>query len=88
MSYDLEAEKCCWFAPEVAFGLSYKCIEPGQTLLDIGIGTGLSSDLFRKAGLIIHGMDISEEMLDICRDKGYENLQQHDILQLPYPYGE
>ncbi len=88
MNYDTEAEKCCWFAPELVFGLSYKFMEAGQSVLDIGIGTGLSSELFRKAGLNVHGMDISEEMLDACREKGYENLQCHDIMKTPYPYAD
>ena len=68
--YDKQAEVSGWFGPEVVFGLAYTHVHPGQTILDIGIGTGLGSVLFRKAGLKIHGMDISPEMLDTCRRKG------------------
>jgi hypothetical protein len=40
-TYDDEAEACGWFGPEVAFGLTYKYVQAGQSILDIGIGTGL-----------------------------------------------
>jgi len=62
--YDRKAEQYDWRGPEVAFGLSYAFVSPGQSLLDIGIGTGLSSILFHKARLGVHGMDLSAEMLE------------------------
>jgi predicted TPR repeat methyltransferase len=61
-------------------------VEPGQSLLDLGIGTGLASMPFRKAGLCVHGMDISQEMLDACRWKGFRYLTRHDLTSRPYPY--
>ena len=85
-AYDDEAEAIGWYGPEVAFGLAYTYVQPGQSVLDIGIGTGLGSDLFRKAGLEVHGMDISPQMLDACRSKGFEDLQLHDLRKTPYPY--
>lgn len=54
---------------EVLFGLAYEYLSAGSTVLDIGIGTGLSSYLFYKAGLKVYGIDGSEKMLDICRKK-------------------
>lgn len=84
--YDDEAEASGWYGPEVVFGLSYTYVQPGQSILDIGIGTGLGSVLFRKAGLEIHGMDISPQMLDVCRHKGFTSLQMHDLSKTPYPY--
>jgi len=36
-TYDEDAEAAGWFGPEVAFGLTYKDIQPNQSLLDIGI---------------------------------------------------
>lgn len=84
--YDSEAEASCWFGPEVLFGLTYKYLQAGETLLDIGIGTGLSSALFKKAGLEITGMDLSREMLEICRKKQLsDNLIKHDLTVMPYP---
>jgi predicted TPR repeat methyltransferase len=85
--YDEGAEASVWLAPEVAFGLAYIHVEPGQSVLDLGIGTGLGSILFHKAGLRVHGMDISKEMLDVCQRKGFTaDLQQHDLCVTPYPY--
>lgn len=84
--YDDEAEASGWYGPEVVFGLSYRYVRPGESLLDIGIGTGLGSVLFRKAGLEIHGMDISPRMLDACRNKGFTALTLHDLTRTPYPY--
>jgi SAM-dependent methyltransferase len=85
-AYDDEAEATGWHGPEVAFGLTYTYIQRGQSILDIGIGTGLGSVLFRKAGLEVYGMDVSPEMLDACRIKGFTNLKVHDLQVTPYPY--
>ena len=85
-AYDEEAEATGWYGPEVAFGLTYANVEPGQSMLDIGIGTGLGSLLFLKAGLEIHGMDISPQMLDACRSKGFSSLHLHDLSKTPYPF--
>ncbi len=84
--YDAEAEATGWHGPEVAFGLVFAFVEAGQSILDIGIGTALGSVLFRKAGLEVHGMDNSPEMLDACRQKGFASLERHDLTQTPYPY--
>jgi ubiquinone/menaquinone biosynthesis C-methylase UbiE len=85
--YDNQSREYGWFSPEILFGLSYEYIKPGQTLLDIGIGTGLSSVLFHKAGLHIFGIDGSREMLDICESKNIAvELKQHDLLEIPLPY--
>jgi SAM-dependent methyltransferase len=85
--YDRNVETKAWHGPEVAFGMVYSHVQPGQTLLDIGIGTGLGSLPFHKAGLHVYGMDLSTEMLETCRAKGFaKDLQQHDLLIAPYPY--
>ena len=85
-AYDEEAEATGWYGPEVAFGLTYAHVQPGQSMLDIGIGTGLGSILFLKAGLEIHGIDISPQMLDVCRSKGFSSLHLHDLSKTPYPF--
>ena len=84
--YDDEAEATGWYGSEVAFGLTYAHVQPGQSMLDIGIGTGLGSILFHKAGLDIHGLDISPQMLDACRRKGFSSLHLHDLGKPPYPF--
>ncbi|MCF7810911.1 class I SAM-dependent methyltransferase [bacterium] len=87
--YDQEAEATGWLGPEVAFGMAYKYIQPGQSILDLGIGTGLAARLFHQAGLGVYGMDNSKAMLDICREKGLtDNLSLHDINFAPYPYND
>jgi predicted TPR repeat methyltransferase len=85
-AYDEEARATGWLGPEVAFGLACECIQPGQSILDIGIGTGLGSIPFRKAGLKVYGMDVSQEMLNACRRKGFTDLARHDLTKRPYPY--
>jgi 2-polyprenyl-3-methyl-5-hydroxy-6-metoxy-1,4-benzoquinol methylase len=67
--YDQTAKATGWIAPQVAFGMLYEYVEAGQSLLDLGIGTGLSSVLFRRAGLRVSGMDADPEMIEVCRWK-------------------
>jgi len=72
---------------EIIFGMCYEYITPGDSLLDLGIGTGLSSNLFAKAGLIISGLDGSEEMLKECEKKGFaEEIKQYNLRNIPLPY--
>lgn len=85
-AYDAEARATGYLGSEVAFGMAYEHVLPGQSLLDMGIGTGLASVLFRKAGLRVYGMDISQDMLDACRWKGFGDLTQHDLTEISYPY--
>jgi ubiquinone/menaquinone biosynthesis C-methylase UbiE len=70
-------------AHEVLFGLAFEYINSGEALLDVGVGTGVSSKLFHKAGLAIYGVDNSEEMLAVCREKGFaKELKKHDLCAL------
>lgn len=86
-AYDREASATAWLGPELALGLAYRYVHPGQTILDIGIGTGLGSVLFHQAGLRVLGMDVAEEMLAACRCKGFAaDLKKHDLRTVPYPY--
>ena len=85
--YDDEAERCGWLGPAVTFGLAFMHIEPGWSVLDLGIGTGLGSAPFHRAGCRVTGMDISEEMLGACRTKGWAaQLVRHDLAVTPYPF--
>jgi predicted TPR repeat methyltransferase len=85
--YDQQAQKTNWFGPEVVFGLTYEFVKPGDALLDLGIGSGLSSILFHKAGVRVYGLDGSAEILKICAAKGFAvELKQHDLRDLPLPY--
>lgn len=85
--YDSNAEEYGWRGPDVAFGLAYEFVSPGESILDIGIGTGLGSVLFCKSGLRVFGMDNSAEMLEVCGQKGFAtDLKKHDLANGPYPY--
>lgn len=87
VEYDAQAKKTNWFGPEVVFGLTYEFVERGDSVLDLGIGSGLSSILFYKAGLRVYGLDGSEEILKICASKGFASeLKRHDLRDLPLPY--
>ncbi|MCW4019359.1 MAG: class I SAM-dependent methyltransferase [Candidatus Bathyarchaeota archaeon] len=72
---------------EVLFGLVFEYINPNEELLDIGIGTGLSSTLFHKAGLQIYGLDKSEKMLAVCKEKGFaKELKTYDLSRGGWPF--
>lgn len=85
--YDRKAEEYDWRGPEVVFGLSYAFVNPGESVLDIGVGTGLGSILFHKAELHVYGIDISTKMLEACKSKRFAtDLKEHDLTVEPYPY--
>ncbi len=67
--YDQKTLQANWLDPDIVFGLAYRYITPGESILDVGIGTGLSSILFHRAGLEVHGLDFSSEMLEVCAQK-------------------
>jgi ubiquinone/menaquinone biosynthesis C-methylase UbiE len=72
---------------EVLFGLAYEYLYPGSSVLDVGIGTGLSSYLFYKAGLKVYGIDGSKKMLDICKKKEFATeLKLCDLVVDRWPY--
>lgn len=78
----------CYLA-EALFGLCFEFVQPGQRLLDLGIGSGLAAAPFGKAGLLIFGMDFSAAMLDLCHDKGIATeLRRHDLQNFPWPYDD
>ena len=68
-SYDSQVKEYNSYGNEVLFGMCYEYVKAGDTLLDIGIGTGLSSINFARAGLDVYGMDASTGMLEECRKK-------------------
>jgi predicted TPR repeat methyltransferase len=67
--YDKYIKNCNWNGPDMLFGMMYEYLSPDQKVLDLGIGTGLSAALFGKAGLEVYGLDGSEVMLQICKEK-------------------
>ena len=86
-NYDKKAKAASWLGSEVLLQLSRQYIHPGESILDLGIGTGLTSVLFRASGLHVYGMDFSAEMLKVCKAKKIaEELKEHDLRERPYPY--
>ena len=84
--FDRSAREMSWH-PEVLFGLVWEFVQPGDILLDLGIGTGLASIPFHKAGVKIYGLDASEEMLQVCRSKNFAvELELFDLTNQPLPY--
>ena len=86
VDYDQMAHAHYWH-PEALFGLAYEFLRPGDCLLDAGIGTGMASQTFARAGVQVFGFDADPEMLTICRAKQFAaDLCQHDLLDTPWPY--
>lgn len=67
--------------------------KPGETILEVGVGTGLSLPLYPK-GVNIHGIDISPHMLDVAHlrvaESKLENVELHnmDSMDLKFPDGK
>ena len=86
-SYDESVKAYDCYVTDVLFGLSYSEIHSAERLLDLGIGTGLLAASYHKAGLIVSGMDYSQAMLEICREKQVTvDLKLHDLLVVPWPF--
>ncbi len=86
-NYDNQAKEYDSYGYDVLFGMSYDYINTNEKLLDIGIGTGLASIKFSRAGLKVYGLDESQEMLNACQSKSFtEELKRYDINSDTIPY--
>jgi SAM-dependent methyltransferase len=54
------------------------------SILDIGCGTGVLMTELKKFGQVT-GIDLSEEALAFCRQKGIRNVKRGDVLKIPEP---
>jgi ubiquinone/menaquinone biosynthesis C-methylase UbiE len=87
--YDQQVRDSHFHGHDVLFGMAFEYVKPHETLLDIGIGTGLASLPFAKAGLKIFGLDGSVEMLHVCESKGFaKGLKQFDLKAASLPYSD
>jgi len=85
--YDQQAKDYKWYGTEILYGFMHDCISSKDKLLDIGIGTGLASVPFAKAGLDIYGIDGGSEMLKVCKAKNIaKELKQYNLEEIPLPY--
>ena len=84
--YDSQSRKYQWHGPAVLFGMMFSRLRPGETLLELGIGTGLGALLFDKAGLKIIGIDSSPAMIERCRGRELPwKILCHDLTETPWP---
>lgn len=84
------------FADRVETELAFALLppEPGQKVLDAGCGTGNFTFKLARSGCRVTGVDVSEEMLDIARDKLTDfphahrvNFRCMDFRDLQFPPG-
>lgn len=88
-TYNTEGDRYQWHGPAVLFGLMFPHIRPGESLLDLGVGTGLGAFPFHKAGLKIWGIDSSPSMIHQCRKSGLPiELVHHDLNVAPWPFDD
>lgn len=86
VEYDRLAAQHEWYSPDLLFGLTYPLIPDNGIMIDLGIGTGLSSTPFKRVGYNIIGIDQSNEMLERCRIKKIaSSLILHNLLITPWP---
>ncbi|MEK7773858.1 MAG: methyltransferase domain-containing protein [Deltaproteobacteria bacterium] len=57
-----------FFYPRIKHAITYMDIRPGERILDVGVGTGLSFSVFPKHCKVV-GIDLSTEMLRKAREK-------------------
>ncbi len=57
-----------FFYPRIKHAISYMDIKPGQRILDVGVGTGLSFSVFPGYCKVV-GIDLSAEMLSKAKEK-------------------
>ena len=55
----------------------------GKKILDLGSGPGRDSQFFKERGLNPLCLDISQEMIKLCQEKGLET-QVGDLEKLPF----
>ncbi|MBM4045680.1 MAG: methyltransferase domain-containing protein [Planctomycetes bacterium] len=63
--------------------------QPGQSLLDVGCGTGVSAHLLSRKGYRVTAMDVSPLFVERARSRASGNLRlcAGDALQLPFSDG-
>ncbi len=75
-----------WFGPCIALGVLFPILKSGETIVDLGVGTGNGATLFNRMGVKVIGLDVSKEMLNSCINKGTcLSIHQHDLKIVPYP---
>ena len=87
LKYDDLVRKQNWYGAEILLGMIFEYLKTKDKILDIGIGTGLSATGFHALGLDVYGLDYSNEMLEVCRQKDIAvDLKQFDLNDTILPY--
>ncbi len=60
-------------------------VKSGDSVLDLGCGTGLSSELFLAEHAEVHGVDAADEMIKIAKKKGFKSCRNFDLNQPNWP---
>lgn len=68
--------------------LGYRMFPPprGGSILDVGCGTGVYLEMYRKSGCKLYGIDTSSSMLEVARARLGENadLRKANATKMPY----
>lgn len=67
--YDETTAACKWSAPRYLAESGLRLVRPGDWVLDLGVGTGQSSEAFLHQGCCVAGLDFSPLMLAEARRK-------------------
>ncbi|MFZ3072960.1 MAG: methyltransferase domain-containing protein [Thermodesulfobacteriota bacterium] len=79
-----------FFYPRIRHAIGRMNIKPGSVVLDVGVGTGLSLDVFPRDCKVV-GIDLSSEMLKKARQKvsdmGFKNVELFEMnaMHLAFP---
>jgi ubiquinone/menaquinone biosynthesis C-methylase UbiE len=85
--YDDMVQLYKWNAPDLIFKNLSEVIKHPCKMLDVGCGTGVSSEQFYNLGVELYGLDNSAELIEVCKSKGkFEEVRLFDILNEPIPY--
>jgi len=60
-------------------------VKENEKVLDLGCGTGRLYEIFKDKGVDYTGIDFSEELIKIAREKHGDRFIVGDILSLPFP---
>ncbi len=101
---DLKArQRDMWasFAPTAAFTtpvaahlVEFAAVKPGETLLDVGTGTGVVAITAARAGASVTGLDLTPALLDVARENARvarlttTQWIEGDAENLPFPDGQ
>lgn len=72
---------------EFAAAMALTGVEDGDTVLDIGCGTGYFSRMFAGAGAKVTGLDIDTDYVAYAKKKGKESYLAGSALALPFKDG-